>query len=101
MEPTERPCIVDVKVEVHHARPPRARTNLVLEYPPYASYDARSRRLTEFLKLTSISYELAQQLLFSTPRNQLAEVVVKEPTLDQLSYSMADRIHDPVEMEAA
>lgn len=65
--------------------------NPLLEYPPYASYVAQTRNIDEFVSLTTISYKLAQQLLFSTPRDQLPEIKLKEPAPDRRSYAMGDR----------
>jgi hypothetical protein len=101
MEPPERAEIVDVKIESLRSSQSETIDNPVLKFSPYASYKARSDRLKEFLELTSISYELAQQLLFSTPRDQLPKVAISEPDPTQMSYSMADRVIESLEMTAA
>jgi hypothetical protein len=67
----------------------------VLQFRPYATYRANETRLHEFVVLTSISYQLAQQLLFAKGREQLPEVVVGEPNPKEWSYSMADVVAKP------
>ncbi|GAT69087.1 hypothetical protein PS9374_04754 [Planomonospora sphaerica] len=59
-------------------------------FPPYAAYVARNKEIEELISLTSISYELSQQLLFSTPPEQLADITFGEVTPEHWSYSMAD-----------
>jgi hypothetical protein len=64
--------------------------NPVREFAPYDSYVIRSNQLTEFIQLTSTSYKLAQQLLFSTPDDQLVDVKPRVMKPTEWSYSMAD-----------
>ncbi|WP_214107239.1 hypothetical protein [Acrocarpospora catenulata] len=71
-------------------------------FPPYAAYVARGKEIEELISLTSISYELSQQLLFSTPPEQLADVTFGELTPECWSYSMADVVlNGTPEMSAA
>ena len=79
---------------------PSTASNPLLEFPPYASYIARTRSFDEFIQLTNVSYTLAQQLLFSTPRDQLSDVEMKDSGPEERSYSMADRIITSVTLSA-
>src|SRR5260370_3843395 len=74
--------------------------NPVEGFRPYASFVSRTQTLDEFVELTSISYELSQQLLFSTSRDQLSDVVIKIPKPTKWSYSMADANIGPLKMLA-
>ncbi|MEV0148137.1 MULTISPECIES: hypothetical protein [unclassified Nonomuraea] len=70
-------------------------------FSPYAAYVARSEEIEELISLTSISYALSQQLLLSTPPEQLADITFAKSTPQRRSFSMADvTIGDILEMSA-
>ena len=71
------------------------------QFEPYASYVARSDRLREFVTLTSISYKLAEQMLFSTVPERLSDVMLNIPAPSTWSYSMADARPQSITITAA
>jgi hypothetical protein len=86
----------DVEVTIAPRVPGKSsRPDNVLAFPPYAAYDARTHSMREFISLTSVSYQLAQQTLFAAPRELLSKVAVGEPRPERWSYSMADVVPQP------
>src|SRR5215469_187862 len=72
----------------------------LLAFPPYVSYSARSHSIDEFISLTTISYVLAQQLLFASPREKLSDFDLRPPGPAHRSFSMADREITSVQVDA-
>jgi hypothetical protein len=61
-----------------------------LENGAYAAFDAARRGIDQFVELTTVSYRLAQQLLFETPKENLPTSDTREPEPEKWSYSEAD-----------
>lgn len=69
-----------------------------LKFPPYKNYLENQKYIDNFSQLTEIAYGITQQLLFKNPRNQLPKIRLPKIQPDRLSYSMADREIESVEM---
>lgn len=56
------------------------------DFLPYVAYTAADRELDRFVELTRLSYALAQQLLFATPKESLPPLSFNPPPFDEVSF---------------
>jgi hypothetical protein len=64
--------------------------HLKCDFAPFTAYRRFETEVNEFVNLTALSYGLAQQLLFKTPRQSLRDFL-PSPAFTDLSFSMADQ----------
>jgi hypothetical protein len=91
----------DMRYAIDVESPERLDPDPVREFVPYDAYRDRTASLDEFVDLTSISYRLAQQLLFSTPRDQLSEVHLRDIDLNKLTFSPGEMVLGKPKLSAA
>jgi hypothetical protein len=60
------------------------------KFKPYIIYCKNQKNISDFGELTSISYSMAQQLLFKFPTDKLPKINLPKPKVSKLSFCPAD-----------
>jgi hypothetical protein len=69
------------------------------DFWPYVAYEAADEDLDRFVELSRLSYGLAQQLLFATPKASLPPLEITPPPFDEVSFGEQHVERDEVELD--
>ncbi len=69
-----------------------------LDFQPYTIFSREFSRINEFEELSDCAYGVTLQLMFCTPREELANIQLPEFIHDQMSFSMADHVVEGIEV---
>jgi hypothetical protein len=68
------------------------------DFLPYVAFKAGDEELARFMELTHLSYSLAQQLLFATPKASLPRISLPTPPFAELSFGEHSTTPSSVEL---